>query len=511
MALQDLSNDPHHTRADGEPEEAMLDPSEAAEEIPQDEDAMMHSDEDEDEGDDTGDQGMDEVELVNDSICYFDTHQDSIFTIAAHPKYPESFFVTGGGDDTAYLWAVPSEEENSGDNRVVPCEGRVVQKLAGHSDSVTSAGFSRPDGGFVATAGLDGRLQVWRNQDATGNVRKSKWELVGSVQEVEEINWLEWHPTDSNVLAVGASDGSVWIYDVTESEVIIRHALYSHTGSCTAGAWLPTDGSLLCTVSEDGSFYAWDLVEGRSLVGLTALDQRFEVEGGLVSIAINWEGTFAAVGGATGTCKVVSLPRSASSTTTTSSTSKKSKGGPSSSSSTAASSASSSTGGQILTTLQSHTQSVESLAFSRTLPLLATASVDGQIIIYDHSRQFTIRKTLSSAHSDAVVKVEFVNPKPNNNLPPAQAATAAILLTSCSTDGTIKRWDARSGNLLNTWKGHADGVLGFVQTERFVVTAGDDQVALVFDTSNPPSIPVGAAPEVAAAGTAIGTTATVAP
>ena len=34
---------------------------------------------------------------------------------------------------------------------------------------------------------------------------------------------------------------------------------------------------------------------------------------------------------------------------------------------------------------------------------------------------------------------------------------------------------------LGCWRGHADGVLGFVQTERRIVTAGDDHVALAFD------------------------------
>jgi len=73
---------------------------------------------------------------------------------------------------------------------------------------------------------------------------------------------------------------------------------------------------------------------------------------------------------------------------------------------------------------------------------------------------------------NTVVKVEFI---PSNHPP------TAIILTSCGVDGTIKRWDSRTGAELGCWRGHSDGILGFVQTEKRVVTAGDDYVALVFD------------------------------
>ena len=62
-------------------------------------------------------------------------------------------------------------------------------------------------------------------------------------------------------------------------------------------------------------------------------------------------------------------------------------------------------------------------------------------------------------------------------------------------DGVVKRWDVRGGTtaggqgLVGEWKGHrgdgeGGGVLGFVQggDGKRIVTAGDDHVALVFDT-----------------------------
>lgn len=206
-----------------------------------------------------------------------------------------------------------------------------------------------------------------------------------------------------------------------------------------------------------------------------------------MSVAVNWDSSAVVCGSASGVCKVVGLPRTAGG-----------RGGRGAGNSQA---------GQVLAVMATHTQSVESLSFSRSLPLLASSSVDGSIVIYDTSRAYSVRRTIPNAHpnprltqpsppqptsstsattttapdpsepiedngENTVVKVEFIN----STHPPT-----GIILTSCGVDGTVKRWDGRSGAELGCWRGHADGVLGFVQTERRIVTAGDDHVALVFD------------------------------
>ncbi|KAF8469114.1 WD40-repeat-containing domain protein [Kalaharituber pfeilii] len=456
-----VSPSPQHQHPDDEDDgPAMLDPNEAAEEIPQDEDEIMHSDSE-------GEEPI-EVELVNDAAVYFDGHTDSIFSIAQHPKWPGRILLTGGGDDVAYIWEISEENEGEG---VKPRAGRMLKKLYGHSDSVVAAGFSEPDGQYVVTGGLDGKLRLWENKMTSGgaNPGLGDWEFVDEVKEVEEINWIEFHPKRA-MLALGAVDGSVWVYSLENGKLENLHALYNHGASCTAGAWTP-EGGILCTVSQDGSFYAWQ--DGKAVVSLGKKDARFAVERGLVSVAVNWDGTVAVVGGLTGTCKVVGLPRP--STVPPVPNGHEAPGRQA---------------GQVLATMEAHSKSVESLSFSRSLPLLASGSVDGSIVIYDTSRGYTVRRTIPNAHPNprplppeegkaegedvvsAVVKAEFIN----STHPPT-----GIILTSCGIDGTLKRWDARSGQEIGVWKGHGDGILGFVQTDRRVVTAGDDHVALVFD------------------------------
>lgn len=438
----------------------MLDAGEIDETIEADDDDHPMEDDSDDGGDDGGDDGddgnemLDEIELQNDSKAYFDAHASSIFCIAAHPTQP--IYLTGGGDDLAYIWTPNASDI---DRSTVPRASKTIARLGGHTDSVSAAAFLGPNGEYAITGGLEGKLQLFS--------AATKWTLVDSVQEIDEVVWLAPSPTSKTTFAIGANDGSVWVYDVADGLLGIQQAFYSHTASCTAGAWAPS-GELLCTVSEDGSFYAWEVASGRSVVGLTSTDQRFEVPGGLYSVAVSPNSSIAVVGGASGAMKVVGLP-AASATKRSGQRPETHGGGP--------------TGGgqagQTLASLETHTESVESLSFHPTAPILASAGVDGKINLYDTAHNFALRRTLDNGHDEAVVSVKFL----------PSAAQLGWVLTSCGVDGTVRRWDARAGAAIGVWKGHLGGngaegeggVLAFVQTADRVVTAGDDSVSLVFE------------------------------
>ncbi|KIX09920.1 uncharacterized protein Z518_01001 [Rhinocladiella mackenziei CBS 650.93] len=443
----------------------LLDADDAAEEIPEDPDHPMDEDENLEE--------EEEIQLQNDSVAHFDNHTDSIFCIAQHPTNP-SIVVTGGGDDVAYLFdaSIPESQTNSqlqDERQSIP----PIQKFDGHTDSVNAASFTYPRGEYVVTAGLDGKLRAWKSDDASGK----RWTFMAEASEVQEINWVSAcpDPDQENAIALGAGDGSVWVYQINAADeaspLTIVQAFYLHTASCTAGAWTP-DGKLLATVSEDGSLYVWDVFStGQAVVSFTAADQRFEVEGGLYIVACT--SSMVAAGGAEGHIKVVGLPQPADPT------SKSAKGGSGGSRGPASSA------GQILASLQAQSDGVETLSFSSPpLNLLAAGSVDGSIALFDTAHRFAVKRHIKEAHEDyAVVKVDFVrNPQ-----------RGWWILTSAGMDGVVRRWDVRGGTaaasqgLIDEWKGHrgegeGGGVLGFVQGGggSRIVTAGDDGVALVF-------------------------------
>jgi ribosome assembly protein SQT1 len=489
---------------------------------PEDEEPeMLHEDdvhemvEDED-GD--GDMAMgsddegEELYLQNDSIAYFDAHKDSVFCIAQHPLHP-NLIATGGSEgesddapgkgyviDTSAAVSRPvlPASYNSDPNASAPQENTDLQPLIaidGHTDSINALAFTLPRGEFLVSGGMDGRLRVYA-VSASGSSAQIKF--LAESQETEEINWLAPCPSPDfpNTLALGASDGSVWVLTLDASDpsnpIQIVQTYFLHTGPCTAGAWTP-DGLLLATVSEDASLHVFDVWgaatakslvtdNGQTVVSLTDADQRFAVEGGLYSVAVSPTGTFLAVGGAGGAIRIVGLPRLSQQT------SQQQRG--------AAAAAASSQAGAILAALAMQADSVESLAFSPVNSLLAAGSVDGSIAVFDTARSFAVRRHLKGVHDgESVVKVEFVKA--------ASGTAAGWLLTSCGLDGVVRRWDLRGATanqaagpsggvaalgLVKEWRGHrgaaeGGGVLGFVQGEtgERVMTAGDDGVVLVFE------------------------------
>lgn len=498
-------------------QDAYIEADEAEEIFNRDEDQPMDS------GDEDEDQPMtfdEELTFQNDSAAHFDMHNDSIFCIAQHPVH-NNIVLTGAGDDTAFIYdSTPPEKPvlpQSYESNPQPRERKSQESLAkldGHTDTVNAVAFTEPAGEYAVTAGLDGKLRVWR--DTSPRNRGEAWQFVAEAQEVEEINWVAVCPYQQgseekrNVVAIGANDGSAWVFrlDASDSQPIsMVQTFFQHTASCTAGAWTP-DGNLLATVSEDGSFYVHDVFGAAAaagisgspgtnvLVGLTAEDQRFAVEGGLYSIAISPGGGIAAVGGAEGRIKVVGLPRIST--------------GPQAAKGKGAQGATASAAGTILADLQAQSDGIETLSFSQPpLTLLAAGSVDGSIALYDAAHRFAVRRHIREAHEGAaVVKVEFLASRPPAGPPrpglPAAAAAAGqgrpYLLTSVGLDGVVRRWDARGGTtaaaqgLLKEWKGHmgasenedgeqAGGIMGFVQglDGKRIVTAGDDGISLVFE------------------------------
>ncbi|CAI7626284.1 unnamed protein product [Penicillium glandicola] len=491
------SNDPHR---ENDEDESYLQADDAEEIFERDEDEHMSDGEYDDENMTI----EDEITFQNDSAAHFDSHSDSVFCVAQHPVH-NNIVMTGSGDDTAYIFdSTPAPRPvfpSSYESNPQPKERESLlplAKLDGHTDTVNAVIFTEPAGEYAITAGLDGKLRAYR--DTTPQKTGLAWEFFGEVQEVEEINWMAVCPYQQgnegsqNVIAIGSNDGSAWVFRIDHTDpgqpISIIQTFFSHTESCTAGAWTP-DGNLLATVSEDGSFYVYDVFGAaaaagieysqgtNAILGLTAEDQRFAVEGGLYTIAISPSGGIAAVGGAEGHIRVVGLPRVAG----------RGKGAaPQAAGSTAA--------GTIMAALQTQTDNIESLSFSQApFTLLAAGSVDGSIAMYDAAHRFAVRRHIRDAHDgSAVVKVEFL---PNGK---QLDQTRSWMLTSVGLDGVVRRWDARGGTaaasrgLMQEWKGHmgaseneegeqAGGIMGFVQTldGKRIVTAGDDGISLVFE------------------------------
>lgn len=176
----------------------MLEAEEIGEEIPEDEDAPMESDEEGGGGGGEQEGLMDEIQLQNDSVAHFDAHTDSIFCIAHHPVQTH-VVATGGGDDLGYVWdSTPPEKPVlplSYQSDPTPRERAGIKpttKLKGHTDSISAITFTLPHGEYLLTAGLDGRLIAYHNTNhpSSSSSPAPSYTHLATTQEVQEINFL---------------------------------------------------------------------------------------------------------------------------------------------------------------------------------------------------------------------------------------------------------------------------------------------------------------------------------
>ncbi|KAI9297963.1 WD40 repeat-like protein [Neoconidiobolus thromboides FSU 785] len=313
----------------------------------------------------------------------------------------DNLVVTGGGDDKAYLWNFTT--------------GETVHKFEGHKDSVIAVEFSNC-GKYLATGGMDGIVQIFSGEDG-------KW--IGTLEGPDEVTWIKWHPKGPVVL-VGSNDSTIWMYQIPSGKVM--NVFSGHTGSVTCGTFTH-DGKKIVTCSEDSSLIVFDPVSTAATVRLNSDDARFH-QNIITCLAIHQDNALAITGSTDHSAKLVRI-----------------------------------SDGEIISSFENHTDSVESVGFCDILPLVATGSVDGTINIWDFTTM-RLRQTLN--HDDSVIKIQWQKASP--------------YLFSISVDQSVRLWDARNGQLVKQWNGHTDSILSFAISNQGdkVITGSDDGCSLVF-------------------------------
>ncbi|KAL2816634.1 Quino protein amine dehydrogenase [Aspergillus cavernicola] len=152
-----------------------------------------------------------------------------------------------------------------------------------------------------------------------------------------------------------------------------------------------------------------------------------------------------------------------------------------------------------LQTLEGHSSSVQSLAFSPYSQILAPGSGDHTIKLWDSSRG-ELRQTLKG-HSDWVQSVSFsLNIKlwdlsTGELVQTLEGHSSSVwsvifspnsqLLASGSEDHTIKVWDSSTGELRQTLKGHSSSVwsVAFSSNNQLLASGSEDHTIKLWDSS----------------------------
>ncbi|EPQ31326.1 uncharacterized protein PFL1_01510 [Pseudozyma flocculosa PF-1] len=445
---QPANSDPAFQQGEHDDDNATFTVDDVAEVVPDDDEqgVPMDDDSDDEHGQgaagpaDEGEQDMTDgqQEFVDNSIAAFYSHRKSLFCIALHPNFPSPpLALSGGEDDGGWIWNTQ--------------DGSEIARLGGHTDSVTAASFNAA-GDLAATAGMDGKIRVWRMVGADWKT----WEFLTNLEGPDEVVWMDWHPKGS-VLSAGGADSTVWMWQLPSGNVM--NVFSGHTEAVTCGSFTP-DGKKLVSGSEDRSLIVWD---PRNATPLSKL--QVNLEGGLTQLAVSPDSKVVVVGGAVGDVRVVNI-------------------------------AAIDNGGSanVVSALVGHAEgeSIEGIQFidvgggSRTGHVI-TASTEGKAVVWDIS---LAKMRCEVLHDAAITSIALHH--------------GTTLFSTSSADHTIKTWDARTGACIAVQRGFTDGVLalavgkddGFTQGAESggigayadpskargwkIVGAGDEGVGLVF-------------------------------
>lgn len=305
-------------------------------------------------------------------------------------------------------------------------------------------GFT-PDGQFLITADMNGQILVHKASNGG-----AKWKKCAELQEVQEVVWIKVHPTVSGVFAFGSTDGSVWCYQVDSQSGELEQIMsqFVHQSDCTMGEFINVeqgDANLsLVTCSLDSTIIGWSCYTNQQIFKVTSSEIR-GYEAPWVSLAkapvsMTKNTPVVACGANNGTMAILNCSNGAVLQLS------------------------------IVIELQADQDeldaSIESIAWSEKLPLMAVGLVSGEVLLYD---ALTWRIRRKFVLPDSVTKLQF------------EDSAATTLLASC-INGKVYQYDARTGSEKFVCVGHNMGVLDFVLIEngKKLITAGDEGVSLVY-------------------------------
>eukprot|EP01007_Sphenomonas_quadrangularis_P003454 NODE_687_length_1251_cov_112.977537_g549_i0.p1 GENE.NODE_687_length_1251_cov_112.977537_g549_i0~~NODE_687_length_1251_cov_112.977537_g549_i0.p1 ORF type:complete len:390 (-),score=93.83 NODE_687_length_1251_cov_112.977537_g549_i0:82-1227(-) len=232
-------------------------------------------------------------QVPDQSLAKFTGHQAPVHCVAFHPV---NCHVVCSGDegDTAYVWRW--EEEGV----VAPLH--MLQE--GHTDTITHVVFCS-DGDVIATAGMDGKVCLWRFLD--GSLINACTELQ---DEENEITSLIAGPPEAPIIA-SSSSGSAASWS-TEGQYVAMYL--GHADSITASRVVKTPaGETVLLTASTSTLKGFDPASGTCLFSIDANAKhaaRFARDEGLTCISAP-SGDIVVVGGFGGSVYFVSLTKRA--------------------------------------------------------------------------------------------------------------------------------------------------------------------------------------------------------
>ena len=218
----------------------------------------------------------------------------------------------------------------------------------------------------------------------------------------EELRVVVFSPVDTTLLATGARDGTVKLWDVmTQRNIATLRSEEAPVRSERVSVVFSSDGVTLATGSWDDTVKLWDVVTQQNIATLEGH------RSGVSSVAFSSDGSTLASGSLDGTVKLWDVETE-----------------------------------QDIATFR-HTEEVTSVSFSSDGAILASGSGDRTVKLWDVATRRNI--ATFENHTAGINSVVF-------------SPVDATLLATGSWDGTVKLWDVEMQQDIATLEGHRSGV-----------------------------------------------------
>lgn len=406
-------------------------------------------------------------------VLSFEDHTDKVFSISFSPDGRQ--LITASKDKTVKIWSAQS--------------GELLQELRGHTGFVYDARFDS-GGTQVVTASEDGAVRLWRTRNGVKSATKME---VG----IRSIRLAQ----SDRVLVLEGDDGNLYSWDFVASRPVAVSSLRQVDKIEFVAP--SADYELMLTIAEDKRTEIRRLSDGGLLKTINANDypkspfeqksivptmSDFNAHKDVISLLGNssaigiWrypsyeQATF--ISGHSGIVNSLKLNTQGTQFVT-------------SSDDHTAKIWDAITGAEIRT-LVGHSAEVRTAEFSQDgKRVLTTSSFDDTVRIWDSE----------TGHEVAEIKgpfgnpFDFLAPELGTHLPTLSRITASQPEARISADGKrvltnapgfdARIWDADSGALLATLRGHSASILGmfFSPDGQFAVTTSQDGTARVWDSS----------------------------
>lgn len=337
-------------------------------------------------------------------------HEGLVYSLAY--SQDGELLASGGEDNTVRLWNVQTGQE-------------IGTPLLGHTDWVLSVAFN-PNGAILASTGVDESVIFWNTESGE---RLSTLE-TGHRDYVRSIAFSP----DGRFFATGSFDQTIRLWNAQTGDQI-GSALSAHQAAIWSVAFSP-DSSQLASASADASIIVWNMESSHPL-GTTLPTQADAV----LTVTYSPDQThFATAGGN------ISGSNSDNSIYIWNNQ------------------------GQLTATLKGHNRYITSLAFSPNGEILASASADGTVQLWDMTSNQHVQ-TLQLPNRSDFVPIAF---SPDSKLLAAGAA-----------DGSISLWDVETGQLTgDPLEAHTDGILSLAFSPKGILaSSGFDNTIILWDTA----------------------------